>query len=126
MIKVPSMREVTIANIIKLISNDNINKQLPTVLRECIWCLGEFSTLVENGNDLIKIMTENISYYSHSVQEVLILALVKVFSNWCNNFQEDKRFEIKMVLKELIEFFENLSYSSTFEVQERSVEVLRL
>ncbi|CAI4980444.1 AVN_HP_G0114650.mRNA.1.CDS.1 [Saccharomyces cerevisiae] len=124
MIKVPSMREVTIANIIKLISNDNINKQLPTVLRECIWCLGEFSTLVENGNDLIKIMTENISYYSHSVQEVLILALVKVFSNWCNNFQEDKRFEIKMVLKELIEFFENLSYSSTFEVQERSVEVL--
>ncbi|AJW07785.1 Apl5p [Saccharomyces cerevisiae YJM1273] len=124
MIKVPSMREVTIANIIKLISNDNINKQLPTVLRECIWCLGEFSTLVENGNDLIKIMTENISYYSHSVQEVLISALVKVFSNWCNNFQEDKRFEIKMVLKELIEFFENLSYSSTFEVQERSVEVL--
>ncbi|CAI4052612.1 hypothetical protein N7582_005517 [Saccharomyces uvarum] len=124
MIKVPSMREVTITNIIKLVSNESINRQLPTILRECIWCLGEFSTFVENGNDLIKVMIGNTSYYSHSVQEVLILALLKIFSNWCNNAQEDKGVEVELMLKELIKFFENLSFSSTFEVQERSVEVL--
>lgn len=118
------MREVTITNIIKLVSNESINRQLPTILRECIWCLGEFSTFVENGNDLIKVMIGNTSYYSHSVQEVLILALLKIFSNWCNNAQEDKGVEVELMLKELIKFFENLSFSSTFEVQERSVEVL--
>ncbi|CAI1749709.1 hypothetical protein SEUBUCD646_0P00930 [Saccharomyces eubayanus] len=124
MIKVPSMREVTITNIIKLISEESINRQLPTIMRECIWCLGEFSALVENGDDLIKVMIGNTGYYSHSVQEVLILALLKIFSNWCNNVQEDKGIEVELMLKELIKFFENLSFSSTFEVQERSVEVL--
>ncbi|CAI4052905.1 Apl5p SKDI_16G0820 [Saccharomyces kudriavzevii IFO 1802] len=124
MIKVPSMREVTITNIIKLVSNDSINRQLSTILRECIWCLGEFSTFIENGDDLIKVMIGNSGYYSHDVQEVLILALVKIFSTWCNNVREDKDIEIKLILKKLIEFFDNLSYSSTFEVQERSVEVL--
>ncbi|CAI7475035.1 CFC_collapsed_G0053600.mRNA.1.CDS.1 [Saccharomyces cerevisiae] len=70
------MREVTIANIIKLISNDNMNKKF-TIFK-----------LVENGKRLNENHDlQNISYYSHSVPRSFnFLALVKVFSNWCNNF----------------------------------------
>ncbi|CCC66676.1 hypothetical protein NCAS_0A01160 [Naumovozyma castellii] len=129
MVKIPSMRSVIITSIINLIADENISIRLPSVLEGCIWSLGEFSNVIENGDALVKLLIRNGHSYSSNVQQVLIPALVKIFSNWVNRQAEPDMEIIKILLHELVKFFEVLSSSKYFEVQERSVEateILRL
>ena len=88
MVKIPSMRSVIITSIINLIADENISIRLPSVLEGCIWSLGEFSNVIENGDALVKLLIRNGHSYSSNVQQVLIPALVKIFSNWVNRQAE--------------------------------------
>lgn len=125
MIKVPSMRDRAIATVIQLISNDEVVQHLPGVLKECFWCLGEFSELIDNGDDLIKLIIKG-NKYTLDVQQILIPALLKVFSNWCNKHPDLSMTSVSEIITQLITFLDGLSSSKSFEVQERSVEALEL
>lgn len=125
MIKVPSMRDRAIATVIQLISNDEVVQHLPGVLKECFWCLGEFSELIDNGDDLIKLIIKG-NKYTLDVQQILIPALLKVFSNWCNKHPDLLMTSVSEIITQLITFLDGLSSSKSFEVQERSMEALEL
>lgn len=77
MVKVPSMREACIGTIIGLVSNKDICHQLPMVLKECYWCLGEYSALIKNGDVLIRLIIEQRRLTSE-VQQTAIQALLKL------------------------------------------------
>lgn len=129
MIKVPSMREATITTIIKVLYNEEINTHLSGILKDCFWSLGEFSSFIENGDDLITLVFKRRRYYPADVEMILVPALLKVFSNWCNRSVNLDQERVRSVLSDLLLRFEPLCYSKAFEVQERavqSVEFLKL
>lgn len=126
MVKVPSMRESTLSTIIKILSNANIPSHLPGVLRDCFWSLGEFSNYVDNGDDLIRIVIDKECYYSPDIQKLIIPALLKVFSNWCNHHSDSNIEKIRITLTKLLDYYEFFTYSEYFEVQERAVECAEL
>ncbi|SCU93335.1 LADA_0G02520g1_1 [Lachancea dasiensis] len=123
MVKVPSMRPKFISAIITLVVNKDICQQMPMILREGFWCIGEFSALLQDGNHLIKEFVKQ-KRLPPDVQQVLAQALLKIFSNWCNTSGDIIYAEVKDTLKELVKFYEGFSTSPSFEVQERSVEFL--
>lgn len=126
MVKVPSMRDKTIAIIIKLLSNDDIYLQLPGALKDCLWSLGEYSSFIDNGDDLIRMIIEKKNFYSPEIQQAMIPALLKIFSNWCNGHSNIDLKHVQEVLQELLAYLEILSHSKAFEVQERAVESAEL
>lgn len=125
MVKVPSKRDRAVRTIIGLISNKDIVQHLPAVLKECFWCIGEYSSLIENGDDLLRLIIKERKY-SADIEQVLIQSLIKVFSNWCNRHENIPVKSVKDMTNELIVYLESLSFSKSFEVQERSVEYLEL
>lgn len=126
MVKVPSMREKTIATIIKLLSSDDIYLQLPGALKDCLWSLGEYSSFIDNGDDLIRMIIGKKHFYFPEIQQAAIPALLKIFSNWCNGHSNIDLKDVKIVLQELLVYLETLSHSKAFEVQERAVESVEL
>ncbi|QLL30326.1 hypothetical protein HG536_0A01430 [Torulaspora globosa] len=126
MVKVPSMREDTMSTIIKLLSTDSIYTQIPGVLKELIWSLGEFSSLIDNGDDLIESIIAKDHYYAPSVQQIVIIALLKIFSHWSNNHEHTDRARLKGIMRSLLRYLERLSCSKYFEVQERAIESMEL
>lgn len=126
MVKVPSMREDTMSTIIKLLYTDSIYTQIPGVLKELIWSLGEFSSLIDNGDDLIEAIISKDHYYAPSVQQVVIIALLKIYSHWSNNHEHTDRTRLKSVMTSILRYLEMLSYSKNFEVQERAVESMEM
>lgn len=122
MIKVPSMREITITTIIKVLYNEDINNHLPSILKDCFWSLGEFSSFIGNGDDLINLVSKRRKYYPADVEVILIPSLLKIFSNWCNGSVGVDAEKIKFVLLDLLSYLEPLCYSKAFEVQERAVQ----
>ena len=121
MIRVPSMRGFTISTIVSIISNKDISLKLPSILEDCFWVLGEFSSFIDNGNDLIRFLINQGNHYSPSIQQVLLTCMIKIFSNWSNSHTEEAQ-EIKDILEELINFLETFSFSTHFELQERGIE----
>ncbi|CAR29433.1 ZYRO0G08514p [Zygosaccharomyces rouxii] len=124
MIKVPSMREITMTTIIKVLYNEEINNHLPSILKDCFWSLGEFSSFIENGDDLINLVFQRRKYYPADVEIILIPSLLKIFSNWCNRSTDIDPERVKSVLSDLLSHFEPLCYSKAFEVQERAVQCM--
>ncbi|CAR30217.1 Apl5p [Lachancea thermotolerans CBS 6340] len=123
MVKVPSMRETCISTIVGLVSNNDICRQLPMVLKECLWCIGEYPSSISNGDDIIKLITRQ-RRLTPEVQQIAAQALIKIFSSWCNTNGNVPINDVKHTIQELISFFESLSSSKSFEVQERCVEFL--
>ena len=121
MVRIPDLRDVTMTTIVRILAMDGIDTQLPTVLKECIWCLGEYSQFLDNGDDMIRLLVRRGSKFNSMTQDVLIFALLKIFSNWCQsaNAQPDS---VREVLNTLVDFLEELTRSRHFEVQESSVE----
>ena len=121
MVRIPDLRDVTMTTIVRILAMDGIDTQLPTVLKECIWCLGEYSQFLDNGDDMIKLLVRRGLKFNSVTQDVLIFALLKIFSNWCQsaNVQPDS---VREVLSTLVDFLEELTHSRHFEVQESSVE----
>lgn len=122
MVRVPSMRENTMSTIIRILSTDSVYTQTPSVLKECLWSLGEYSSLVDNGDDLIESILARKHHYSAEIQQVSITALLKIFTSWFNGHPDLDRSRLKFIMKELLDFYQGLSYSKDFEVQERAVE----
>ncbi|SCU93663.1 LANO_0E04478g1_1 [Lachancea nothofagi CBS 11611] len=123
MVKVPSMRKKLISNIVSLVLSQDVSQSMPMVLRECYWCIGEYSNLIDDGDDLIK-KSIKLDRLPPDVLQIMAQALLKVFSSWCNMTNPAPVQEIKSVLQGLLRFYESLSSSQSFEVQERSVEFL--
>ncbi|AMD21351.1 HER072Cp [Eremothecium sinecaudum] len=124
MIKVPELRDKTIVMIAKLITTDTINKQLPGVLKECIWCLGEYSYLLENKEEIISFFVKNAKSYEPEVQQIMIPAMLKIYSNWCNGAVSIPIATVKQVTSEMVVLMESFVTSKNFEVQERASETL--
>ncbi|AGO13081.1 AaceriAFL076Wp [[Ashbya] aceris (nom. inval.)] len=123
MVKVPDLRDRTLAQIVQLVKSEDITARLPGVLKECIWCLGEYSSLLENKDEYILLLAENSKYYAPELQQTLIPAILKIYSNWCNGPTVDID-RIKLVTERIITPLEELIISKNFEVQERSSEAL--
>ncbi|CAL9729050.1 AP-3 complex subunit delta [Monosporozyma unispora] len=121
MIKVPDVRNLTMMSIIKILSMDAVELRLPTVLKECIWSLGEYSSLIENGDIMIKLLIEKSTKFNIETKIILITAILKLLSTWCNgdNAQVDA---VEEIINIIIEFIETLTYNSSFEIQERAIE----
>ncbi|CEP62437.1 Apl5p LALA0_S05e05644g [Lachancea lanzarotensis] len=123
MVKVPDLRSKFIDTIVNLVLNPDLTQQMPMILREGYWCIGEYSSVLRNGDEFIKK-----SVKQHRVQpqvsQIMTQALIKVFSSWCNDGTDKPIPYVKEILGELIGFYESLSTSHWFEVQERSVEFL--
>lgn len=124
MVKVPSMRENTMATILKILYNDDLNNHLPGILRDCFWALGEYSSYIENGDDLISLFLKRKQHYPPDVDVVLIPALLKIFGSWCNRPVDLERDNIKIALTNLLTHLEPLCYSKAFEVQERAIQAV--
>ena len=56
MVKVLEVRNVTISSMIKIMTMEDIEHKLPTVLKDCVLSLGEYLSLIENGDVMIKIL----------------------------------------------------------------------
>ncbi|CCH41962.1 AP-3 complex subunit delta [Wickerhamomyces ciferrii] len=130
-IRVPSIRGQIVSTTIKIITNENIVLKLPQVLKECIWVAGEYSSFIKNGDDLIyKILSfENkLIQLDSEILSIYIPAIMKIFNNYVNkdsNYWDNDKAEIILkITKKIILFFEKLSISRHFEIQERSVEFL--
>lgn len=121
MIKVPTMRETALEQLIKLTSNDDIISKIPDLLRESIWCFGEYSGLIYNSDDLISVLIKKSEGYPEKIITILIPALMKLLSSWLNTSNHTMD-EVSRVLGDLIKFMEKHYYSRNFEVQERSTE----
>lgn len=122
MVKVPSMREDTLSTIIKILSTDSVYTQIPGVLKECFWSIGEYSSQVDNGDDLIQSILAKKHHFAAEVQQVVIITLLKIFTNWSNGHSDLDLARLKLIMEELLDYFQSLSYSKDFEVQERAVE----
>lgn len=123
MVKVPSMRDETLEKLTELLTNDDIVMKLPDLLREIIWCFGEYSELIDNCDTLIHLLLSKAEAhtYSDNVTQILIPALVKLFTTFANSESTPKP-KISEVLAEIIKFLENNYTSTNFDIQERSVE----
>lgn len=126
MVKVPSMREDTMSTIIKILSIESVYTQVPGVLNELFWTVGEFSSLIDNGDDLIESILARGHYYSPETQQIVIIALMKIFSHWSNHQEDIDLTRLRAILKTLLQYFELLSTSKDFEVQERAVESMEI
>lgn len=126
MVKVPSMRDSTLSTIIKVISYGNISNNLPSLLKDCFWSLGEFSNHIDNGDDLLELMINREHLYPPEIQKVIIPAILKVFTNWCNSAPNPNIERIEFILNGLLKYFESFTYSKYFDVQERAVESVEL
>ncbi|SCU88098.1 LAMI_0D08768g1_1 [Lachancea mirantina] len=123
LVKVPEMRGKAMGAVLELVSSNDISTYLPSVLKECIWCIGEYSNLVDNGDDLITLLMR-VKFTAADIGQILIHALLKIFSNWCNNRGSAEPIEVKRLVEQLITFLETYSLSKFVEVQERSYEYL--
>jgi len=130
-IRVPSIRKLVVSTSIKIITNETIISKLEQVLKQVIWVAGEYSSFIKNGDDLInKILSfeGKLLQLDPEVLSIYIPSLVKIFSNFANKDPEywdnDKADSILDLTNSIIQFFEKLSISKHFEVQERSVEFL--
>ncbi|KAH3903448.1 related to AP-3 complex subunit delta [Saccharomycodes ludwigii] len=132
-VKVPEMRDQVVLAIIKIISNSNIYSELSSILVNLFWTLGEFSSLIDNGNDLIRVLISDkeglVVKLSPVDLKTLFVCLLKVYSNWVNasntgHTAERNLEEVQKLCKELIEFYEKFSVSVDFEVQERSTQII--
>ncbi|CCK70251.1 Apl5p KNAG_0D05120 [Huiozyma naganishii CBS 8797] len=121
MLRVPDLRNVTMTTIITILTMEKMN--LSTVLKECVWCLGEYSKLIENGDALIQLLIRNAPHFNAETKVVLIPAILKLFGSWCNGPANQDLPSIKIVLNDMIDFLDTLTTSSSFEIQERSIEV---
>ncbi|CDO94976.1 unnamed protein product [Kluyveromyces dobzhanskii CBS 2104] len=121
MVKVPSMRDAALEKLIELTSNDDIITKLPDLLKEGIWCFGEYSDLIDNCDTLITMLLNKAEKLPENVIQAMIPALVKLFSTYAN--EEDKsKSDILGVLSNVIAFMEQKYRSTNFDIQERSVE----
>lgn len=128
-IKIPDLRPNTISTLIQIISIDYIHLYLPTILKDCIWSLGEFAHLIANGNDLIRLLLDKNIYLNMDTKVILIPAILKLFAAWSNHNAQNDLLAIKSLLNDIIEFLEVESVSKYFEIQERSIaslEILKL
>lgn len=125
LIRVPDVRDSTIANIISILFIPTIDQQLGSILSACIWCLGEFSSYIENGNELVKFFITKGLSQDVELQAISIPAVIKIFSSWANTHGSSLD-EVKEVLDEIVIFLDILGNSSDFVVQERSFEFLEL
>lgn len=124
MIKVPSIREDTISTIIKIVTDEDVVTTLPSILPDIVFALGEFSSFIDNGDDLIhvliKIGDDDLDFKS---RQILVIALLKIFSNWCNLSTVPIE-SIKVVLNNLLKYVERMTYVKDFELQERATEIM--
>lgn len=121
MIKVPDVRNVTMVSIIKILSMDDIELKLPSILKECIWSLGEYSSLIENGDVMIKLLVEKSVKLNPETKIILITAILKILNTWCNGNSITVN-SVKEIVSIVINFMETLTFSSSFEIQERAIE----
>lgn len=121
MVKVPSMRDAALEQLIKLTTNDDIIAKLPNLLKEGIWCFGEYSELIDNCDTLVGILLNKANKLPDTVIQTMIPALVKLFSTYANTEGRTKS-EISDLLSTLIAFMEQKYRSTNFDIQERSVE----
>ena len=125
MIRVPDVRDVTIVNIIKICSLDDISLKMASILGSCIWSLGEYASCLENGDALINLFIQRGLSYDSETQSVLVIALVKLFSYWCNG-NNPNVVDVKRTLSSLTDFLEKLTHSRFFEVQEVSCQMYEI
>ncbi|KAK5778967.1 hypothetical protein RI543_003586 [Arxiozyma heterogenica] len=123
MIKVPDVRNITISSIIKILTMYDIEFKLSTVLRDCIWSLGEYSSLIENGEVMIKILIDKSTRFNADIKAILIPSILKLLSTWCNSGNITLS-EVKDVITIIIQFLNPLISNSLFEIQERSIEAV--
>ncbi|AET37966.1 Apl5p Ecym_2217 [Eremothecium cymbalariae DBVPG len=122
MIKVPDMRIQTMDQIVKLMGKCDLIKQLPGVLKESLWSIGEYSSLLDDSKDFMHLLIQNTKYYNSAVQQIALPAILKIYSNWCNQSGGFDLEEVKTMTQELIVFMEFFITSKEFEVQERASE----
>ncbi|KAL6942375.1 hypothetical protein ACO0QE_003550 [Hanseniaspora vineae] len=129
-VKVPDMRgQVTMA-LIKIVSTDSMFTTIPHILSDTFWCLGEYSTIISNCDDLIDLLINTKKHLLMSlpadVLKNIFPCLMKLFNNWINNDLQPPTAvaTISDVCTRLNEFFELFIQSSEIEIQERSVEQL--
>ncbi|KAG0669792.1 AP-3 complex subunit delta [Maudiozyma exigua] len=125
MIRVPDIRNITIVNIIKITSLESVEIKLPSILEGCLWSLGEYSTYLENGDALLRLLLKKAPHMQYTTQSTTIIALVKLFITWCNRNQ-DQAVQIKAILEKLVNFLSGLNYSKSFEVQEISLQMYEI
>ncbi|CEP21960.1 unnamed protein product [Cyberlindnera jadinii] len=130
-VRVPSVRKEVVGTAIKIINNKDVLGKLPAALKYTIWLAGEYSEYIKNGDIFIQTILSNESRLElapYDLLELYIPALVKIYSNYVNKdptyWDLDKSDNISSLTNTLINFFEKLSNSKHFEVQERSVEFL--
>ncbi|CAL9734003.1 AP-3 complex subunit delta [Monosporozyma servazzii] len=121
MIKVPGVRNVTMVSLIKILSTDDVELKLPSILKECIWSLGEYSSLIENGDVMIKLLLEKSNKLNSETKIILITAILKILCTWCNG-NNITIMSVRDIVNTIIEFMETLTLSSSFEIQERAIE----
>lgn len=130
-VRVPSVRKDVVVTAIKIINNETVLTKLPSALKQTIWLIGEYSAYIKNGDILIQTILQHESKLVQLEPDVLALyipALVKIFSNYANKEQKywdsEKSDAILALTTKIVHFFETLSNSKHFEIQERSVEFL--
>ncbi|KAL6939431.1 hypothetical protein ACO0RG_003268 [Hanseniaspora osmophila] len=129
-VKVPDMRgQVTMA-LVKIISTDSMFTSIPHILSDTFWCLGEYSSVISNCDDLIDLLINNkralLVNLPGDVLKNIFPCLMKLFNNWINSdlHETAEVATISDVCRKLNEFFELFIQSSEIEIQERSVEQL--
>lgn len=125
MVRVPAVRQVTITNIIKICSLEDIDVKMSSILSCCIWSLGEYASYLENGDALINLFIQRGFKYDFETQSVLIVALVKLFSHWCNGGNVVVE-DVKRMLLNITTFLDKLTHSKYFEVQEISSQMYEI
>ncbi|CCH59341.1 hypothetical protein TBLA_0B05070 [Henningerozyma blattae CBS 6284] len=127
MIKVPDIRTDILVNLIKLINFKDIEKiPISSILPDIIWSIGEFSTLIDNCNDLITDLL-NLNLKDTKPINYMIITLLKLFNNYCNPTSDSSiptTENILIYLNSILEYLSPLSYSKNFEIQERTNETM--
>ncbi|KAH7587063.1 AP-3 complex subunit delta [Nakaseomyces glabratus] len=128
LVRVPDVRDITISNIIDILFIPDIEQQLGSVLRESIWCIGEFASYIENSDDLIRLLVQRGKFYSSELKPILIQSVVKIFASWVksNNSTTISEEILTEILHLLIAFLQDCCNSGDFDVQERAFEFLEL
>lgn len=130
-VRVPSVRKDVVATAIFIISNEEVLIKLPQALKHTIWLIGEYSEYIKNGDILIQQILSHeakLELLSPDILMLYIPAIVKIYSNYVNKDPSYWNSEISRTILELtnliILFFDKLTNSKYFEIQERSVEFL--
>lgn len=130
-VRVPSVRKDVISTAIKILNGEEVLLKLPRVLKHVIWLTGEYSEYVKTGDVLIQcilIREDRLLQLEPDVLSLYIPAIVKIYNSYVNKdptyWDVQKSEQITTLTSKIIRFFEKLSNSKHFEIQERSVEFL--